>query len=270
MTGDLLWLYAVAGSEAGAFASGAYAGIEGRPVRAVEEGGLVALVSDVPADAYEQAALDEAVRDGRWLTPRATAHQAVNAEAHQTIEAVLPVPFGTIYRTDDRVREMLRTRAEELRAKLASLRGRSEWVVGLYRDTVRAAQHLAQVRDALAHALTRTGAPAAEPVLAGPGRSYLEARRNDSERRAELRGLDEEVAAAAHHALGRVSKLAFEESVIEDAGDLVARTTYLVRGEDEHRLADAIDGFNADWEVRGYELRAAGPWPPYRSSGVSA
>lgn len=131
-------------------------------------------------------------------------------------------------------------------------------------------RHLAQVRDALAHALTRTGAPAPEPVAAGPGRSYLEARRNDSERRAELRRLDEEVAAAARHALGRVSKRAFEGPVIEDAGDLVARTTYLLRGEDEHRLADAIDGFSADWRMRGYELRATGPWPPYRSSGVSA
>jgi hypothetical protein len=153
---------------------------------------------------------------------------------------------------------MLRTRAEELRAKLAALRGRSEWVVGLYRDALQAADHLAQVRDAMAHA-----APGG-----GPGRRYLEKRRDEGEMRAELRRLDEEAAVAAHHALGRVSKSTFEEPVVDDAGDLVARTTYVLRGEDEHRFADAVAGFNEDWKPRGYDLRATGPWPTYRSSGT--
>jgi hypothetical protein len=252
----LLYLYAVTGEDGAAFSG---SGIEGLGVRAVEDAGLVALVSDVPAAAYDQPALDENVRSGEWLTPRATAHQAVNAAAHGATAAILPVPFGTIYRTEDRLREMLRTRADELRAKLEALRGRGEWVVGLYRDTVQAAEHLGQVRDAVAHT---------EPVAAGPGRRYLETRRDEGERHSELRRLDEEASLAAHHALGRVSKRAYEEPVIEDAGDLVARTTYLLRGEDEHRFADAIDGFNADWKVRGYDLRATGPWPPYRSSGA--
>ncbi len=256
MSVSLLYLYAVSGSDGAGFTR---QGIEGLPVRAIEETGLVALVSDVPADAYDQPALDENVRDGTWLTPRATAHQAVNAAAHAATAAILPVPFGTIYRTEQRLREMLRTRSDELRAKLEALRGRGEWVIGLYRDTVQAAEHLSVVREAVAKH---------EPVASGPGRHYLESRKNESELRAELRDLDQEASLAAHNALGRVSKRAFDEPVVEDAGDLVARTTYLVRGEDEHRFHDALSGFNADWKVRGYELRATGPWPPYRSSGA--
>ncbi len=258
-TGTLLYLYAVTGQDGTSFASGDHPGIEDQPVRAIEESGLVALVSDVPAGAFDQAALDLNVRDGHWLTPRATAHQTVNSAAHAALGSVLPVAFGTIYRSDERIREMLRTRAEELRAKLAALQGRGEWVVGLYRDTVQAAEHLGQVRDAMAHG---------GPAPGGPGRRYLERRRDEGELRAELRRLDEEAALAAHHALARVSKSDFAEPVVEDAGDLVTRTTYLLRGEDEHRFADAVDGFNADWKARGYELRATGPWPPYRSSGA--
>jgi hypothetical protein len=259
MSATLVYLYAVAGADAGAYTSAGPSGVERLPVRAIDEEGLAALVSDVPSASFDQPALDENVRDGEWLTPRATAHQMVNAAAHAKLASLLPVPFGTIYRTDERVREMLRERGEELRAKLADLRGRSEWVVGLYRDTVQAAEHLAQVRDAVAHT---------EPVATGPGRRFLEGKREEGERRTELRRLDEEASLAAHHALGRVSKRAFDEPVIENAGDLIARTTYLVRGEDEHRFADAIDGFNADQKPRGYELRATGPWPPYRSSGA--
>jgi len=253
---SLVWLYAVTAAK-----TAALTGIEGRAVRDIEEAGLVAVVSDVPEDAYDQAALDESVRDGEWLTPRATAHQSVNAAVHAATDAVLPVPFGTIYRTDERVREMLRTRADELRAKLEAVRGRAEWVIALYRDTVQAAEHLSTVRDALEHN---------EPVAAGPGRRYLEDRKSESARRGELRRLDEEATNSAHHAIGRVSKLSFEEPVVDTAADLVARTTYLLRRSDEHRMHDAIRGFNGDWQERGYELRATGPWPPYRSSGVTA
>lgn len=249
---SLVWLYAVTGSW-----SGKLEGIEGGVVRAIGEAGLAAVVSDVPESSYEQAALDEHVRDGDWLTPRATAHQAVNASVHRAAEAALPVPFGTIYRGDERVREMLRARAEELRAKLAAVRARSEWVIGLYRDSAAAAEHLSKVRDA---------PQPAEPVTVGAGRRYLEERKNDHSRRAEMARLDEEAAAAAHHAVGRLSTHSFEEPVVDVTADLVARTTYLVGAEDEHRLHDAMRGFNADWKERGYELRATGPWPPYRSA----
>ena len=259
-TATLVYLYAITGEDGAAFAQHADAGVDGRPVRSVNEGGLVALVSDVPVEEYEQVALDQNVRDGHWLTPRATAHQAVNAAAHAACDSALPVPFGTIYRGDDRIREMLRERAAELTAKLASLRGRSEWVVALHRDTVHAAEHLGQVRDAMAP----------REAAGGPGKRYLEKRRDEGELRADLRRLDDEAALAANHALARVSKTSFDEPVVDDAGDLVARVTYVLRGEDEHRFSDAIDGFNADWKARGYDLRATGPWPPYRSSAGRA
>lgn len=259
-TGTLVYVYAIAGADAATWiAAERPKGLERRSVRAIEEAGLAAIVSDVPAEDYAQSALDEHVRDGRWLTPRATAHQSVNAAVHTALDAALPVPFGTIYVAEDRVREMLRARADELRAKLASVRGQAEFVVGLHRDAVRAAEHLSKVSDAMAHR---------EHVTVGPGRRYLEEKQAEGAQRTELRGLDEAAAASAHEMLARVSRHSFEEPVVEEAGDLIARTTYLLRREDEHRLHDAIQRFNRDWEDRGYELRVTGPWPPYRSSGT--
>lgn len=258
MSGTLVYLYAVT-TPATTWSGSRPSGLEGEPLRTIEEGGLAAIVSDVPESAYGQDALDANVRDGRWLTPRATAHQEVNAAAHAALDAVLPVSFGTIYRSDERVREMLRERNAELTAKIASVRGQAEWVVGLHRDVVEAAEHLSKMRDAIAHK---------EHVAAGPGRRYLEDKKAEASVRAELRGLDEEAGASAHQMLARVSRHSFDEPVVAEAGDLIARTTYLVRRQDEHRLHDAVERFNADWRDRGYELRATGPWPPYRTSGA--
>ena len=249
---SLVWLYCVTRAPAAAVG-----GIEGAPVRSIEEAGLVAAVSDVPEEHYDQPALDEHVRDGEWLTPRATAHQSVNAAVHRAAEAALPVPFGTIFRSDERVREMLRARADELRAKLESVRGRAEWVIALYRDAPKAAEHLSKIREALEQKA---------PVAAGTGRRYLEGRKVEGERHAELRRLDEEAAGAAEQALARVSKQRYAEPIADRDADLVARATYLVRASDEHRMRDAMHGFNTDWNDRGYELRATGPWPPYRTA----
>jgi hypothetical protein len=260
-TATLVYMYAVAAEGAAQWTrSQSPKGLEDRPVRTVDESGLAAIVSDVPADDYDQPALDERVRDGDWLTPRATTHQSVNAAAHAALDAVLPVPFATIFTTEDRVREMLRVRAEELRAKLAQVRGQAEWVIGLYRDLSQAAEHLSQISDAVAHR---------EHVAAAPGRRYLEEKAAEGSKRTELRGLDEAAAKSAHEMLARVSRHSFDEPVVQDAGELVARTTYLVRREDQHRLEDAMRRFNSDWHDRGYELRATGPWPPYRSSGAA-
>lgn len=257
-TDTLVYVYAVAASDAAAWiARERPAGLEGRKLRAIEEGALAAIASDVPTEDYEQAAIDEHVRDGRWLTPRATAHQDVNAAAHRALDAVLPVPFATIFTSEDRVREMLRTRAEELRAKLVSVRGQAEWVVGLHRDMPKASAHLSAMGDAMAHRDRDTS----------PGRRYLEEKQAEAGRRTELRGLDEAAAGSAHEMLARVSRHSFEEPIVQDAGDLIARTTYLVRTADEHRLQDAIERFNGDWADRGYSLRSTGPWPPYRTSG---
>lgn len=259
-TRTLVYMYAVAGEDAARWTMREkLKGLEQGDVRAITESGLAALLSDVPSTSYDQGAIDESVSDEQWLTPRATTHQAVNAAAHAALDAVLPVPFATIFTTEDRVREMLRTRAQELRAKLVGVRGQSEWVVGLYRDLPRASKHLSEVSDAVAH----------RPHDSGPGRRYLEQKGSETSRRAELVGLDQAAAGSAGEMLARVSKHSFEEPVVQEIGELVARTTYLVRREDEHRLDDTIRRFNADWRDRGYELRATGPWPPYRSSGAA-
>lgn len=258
MSGRLVYLYAIAGPDGSRVRT--TDAIEGRPVRTLETSGLVALVSDVPETAFEQTALDEHVRDPEWLTPRATAHQSVNAAALEQTEAALPVPFGTIFRSDERVIEMLAGRADELKARLAAVRGRTEWVVGVHRDTPQAAEHLSRLSDAVA---------GREPAAVSAGRRYLEARKDEAARRERLRRLDVEAADGAHASLSRVSTRAFDEPVVADAGDLVARMTYLVRRDDDARFRSAVEDYNAEWRERGYELRASGPWPVYRSSGMT-
>ena len=125
---DLRYLYAIAGAEnARAIAESELRGVEGGRVTAVVEAALSGATSTVRASDYDEAPLNEHLRDLDWLAPRAAAHQEVNGRLHELLDAVVPVSFGAIYRDDDGVRALLRSRAGELAERLASLRGRSEW-----------------------------------------------------------------------------------------------------------------------------------------------
>src|SRR5207248_2741369 len=113
-------------------------GIDERPVRTIVGGALAAVTSDVDEDAYGTDALNERVRDLEWLTPRAAAHQAVNARLLEIADAVVPLAFGALYRDDDRVRDMLRDGGASLSMRVKALTGRAEWVVTVTRAQDRA------------------------------------------------------------------------------------------------------------------------------------
>ena len=68
-----------------------------------------------------------------WLAPRAVAHQEVNHRIHELAEAVIPLAFGSVFRDDERVRALLRRQSNAFEERLHRLRGKSEWVVALYR-----------------------------------------------------------------------------------------------------------------------------------------
>lgn len=249
----LVYLYAVVPPAGGAWlASAGLRGIAGGPVRAVGEAGVVGAVSDVPEAEFGQEALDRNVADADWLAPHAAAHQDVNAALLDELGAVLPLAFGTIFRSDDRVREVLRARGAELAAGLAAVAGRVEWVVTLDRDRRAAAAYLTSIRTA----------PSAEE--AGQGRAYLLRRKAEVESTEELRALDREARAAFRVAALAAADEVSEEPIIE--GGPAARFTVLVRREREAVLRRAADEFAGQWRERGYEPRLAGPWPAYRYS----
>src|SRR5512132_3014957 len=106
----------------------ALTGIDDAPVRTIAEGPFAATTSELSDTEYAAETLNERIRDLDWLTPRAAAHQAVNERVLDIAGTVLPLSFGTLYRDDERVREMLREDVEQRARRLVALNGRAEWI----------------------------------------------------------------------------------------------------------------------------------------------
>jgi hypothetical protein len=257
---SLVYVYAIA--PAACPEPAALRGLDDAPVRAIREGDLAALVSDVPDAEFGEAPLNAHLADMEWLTPRAVRHQEVNAALTAMCDPVVPLSFGAVFRDGAGVTRMLQDRAAEIASRFAALRGKAEWILAIRRD-----------RPAALAALESGSAPLralrAEIDAAPPGRAYLATRRLDETKRQELRAADAEAITAAVETFEGASDRLFREPLVEDAGGtLLARFSVLAPRDATSALDRACDSFGQHWASRGYTADLSGPWPAYRFSTV--
>lgn len=206
------------------------------PVRILEEGELVAIVSDAP----------------EGLRPRRRdllAHQNVLSEAGAG-GSVLPMRFGSVAPDDDSVTRVLAERTEHYRERLSALDGRVEYNVKAGHDQ-EAVLHRVMAENAEVRAL-------AEANRQAGGGSYEDRLR-----------LGETVAAAVQ---GREAVDADElRRVLEPAAEVVsagpastgwlANLSFLVRRESAQDFLAAVE--EARRSHPHLELWINGPLPPY-------
>ena len=241
-----------------ALESAELAGIGGAPVRAIVSGAIAAATSDVPEDEFGSVALNEHVRDLDWLTPRASAHQRVNARLLELADTVIPLSFGALYRDDDRVYEMLRADAPDRVRSLAELAGRAEWVVTVTRDDADVPSAIADLR-----ALDE------EIRASAPGRAFLLEKRRTTVARDASEREDGDVAAHVFEELAGLAERTYREPVADGGRDIVALRFSLLAHRDDDRIDARIASLQDELAPRGYHVRATGPWPAYRFGSLA-
>jgi hypothetical protein len=240
-------------------------GLEDAPVRLVAAGPLAGIIGDVPDDAYSEAALATAVADLEWVGPRGVAHERVLTWFADR-GPVIPLSLFSLHAGEDRVRARLQADAERLRALLARLRGRREWLVRLWRE----ADSPPEAVDAASSALREL---AEQIAAAAPGRRFLLEKKRDALRTEERRRIGLAAARGTHESLAAAADGAVSLPPASDAAGvrrMVLNAAYLVTDdafEDFRRAAAAAE---ADAQDAGLRLELTGPWPPYHFARLDA
>ncbi len=258
MTGELRYLYAVASATAQARVAAANVrGIDGGRVEGIVEGRLLGVTSAVSASEYEEVPLNERLQDLEWLAPRAASHQEVNGKLVELADAVIPLAFGAIYRDDEGVRELLRSRADDFADRLLAVEGRAEWIVSIERDGTEAPT------GGAVRALDD------EIAAAPPGRAFLLGKRRDEVIREERRTRDAAVAEETWAKIEAIAERVYREALIEDpTATAIARFSVLARRDREVELGDVVRRLGGTGASEGYRVRLSGPWPAYRFGGL--
>ncbi|NSC20817.1 GvpL/GvpF family gas vesicle protein [Streptomyces albus subsp. chlorinus] len=207
-----------------------------RPVRVLERDGLVALVSDAPAD----------------LRPKRRellAHQQVLAEASAE-RPVLPMRFGSLSEDDRTVGEVLGERADHFRERLDALEGKVEYNIKASHD-----------QEAVLHVVM-----AEQPELRAESEALRAAGGGSYEQKLKL---GEKIAHAvqAHEATdaallrGALEPVAAEVSEGPQSTGWLANLSVLVDREQGDGLLAVIEELGTS--APQLDLRVNGPLPPY-------
>jgi hypothetical protein len=227
------------------------------PLYSIEAAGLVAAVSHVPASVFDEEPLNALASNLELLTPYVVRHE----EAVRALlgSAVIPMAFGTVYRTPEGVAAVLHESAAEFHALLARFQGRQEWGVKVIADT-----------DRLLQAAERESEPlqalAADAAAASEGRAYLIARkRHRLIADAAARLAADSVNDILHH-LAALSVDAVEDQRGPNqpgTEHLAGRAAFLVDDAALGDFQEAVIGLEQQYQPRGIRIEVSGPWAPY-------
>jgi Gas vesicle synthesis protein GvpL/GvpF len=248
---DGSYVYAVVDASPAAALTGLH-GIGGRPVRLVEAAGLAAVVSTVPLTEFGSEPLQRHLEDLRWLETTAREHHAV-VQAMTARGPVAPLRLATVYLGDERVRELLEQRREELVAALDRVRGRAEWGVKVFAGRLDEEQP------------TDGGPPTDRP-----GTAYLLRRRGARERAAQRRAALVERAEAVHAAFEELALASHryrpqDPALTGSSDEMLLNAAYLVDPDAESALAELARAQSRD----GVRVELTGPWAPYSFSELA-
>jgi Gas vesicle synthesis protein GvpL/GvpF len=219
------------------------------PVFVLDDDGLGAIVSEVPLAEFGDEALRSNLEEVSWVAAKVRAHEDVLERAAREAP-VLPLRFGTIYRSLDRVRDFLAGDRTDLASTLEQLRGKREWGVKSLVDRDRLGQAV--------HASDPRAAELAEATEAKPaGTAYLGRKRLERHLEARADQLAARLAGEAHERLAAVA----ERAVLERTAGL--KGAYLVDEARDDDFRRVLEDVGREYEPFGIRFELTGPWPPY-------
>jgi hypothetical protein len=221
---------------------------------------LEVLVSKVSLQEFGEEAVRAHLEDMAWLEAKARVHQGV-LEVSSIHQAVLPMRFCTIYESEERIRDMLDERYDDLIGALERLRNKQEWGVKVYYNAEALAQQVGRRSD-------RVRALGAEMEQKTSGMVYFLRKQQEGVVAEEVERVYAECAQRSHDRLAgcacdaAINPLQSKELTgWED--EMILNGAYLVAEERLVDFGEALEGLRAEYEQLGFAYAVTGPWPPY-------
>ena len=219
----------------------------GSELRAIEVGdSLWAIVESVPESEYGEAALANGLQNLDWVGPRAIAHERI-IESFLSATALLPMQLFTLFTSDDRVIEHVRSDRARIARILKRIENKVEWGLRLTWNEQAAREKAGRKRPA-------TGAEflARKRDVLDVNRKQLVAARRAADR--VYKAMKQKAAAAQRRT--NMERAAPGSRLLLDAA-------FLVPAAKKATFRAAIRQHTRELRAAGVSVSLTGPWPPY-------
>jgi len=231
----VLYLYGISASAPTTKIAGSVDGSS--QVERLESSGLTAWFSRVPAAEFGDQ-LSTNMENLEWLASVSVRHQRVASQVAESV-TLLPARFGTVFKTDESLKQHVAEKKSDLAATLKRIEGTEEWGIKLFLnpDT------------------------AASPIDVASGRDYLRAKATmvQVKRRKDL---DPDVVEFARELQAIAADSAPAGKVSSGQNNLEWQASFLVRKKDRPKWDQMLKKYATRWADRR-EIQCTGPWPPY-------
>jgi len=219
----------------------------GRDLRAIKVGEhLWAIVQSVPEAEYGEERLARGLQNMDWVGVRAIAHERV-IESFLSARALLPMQLFTLFTSDDRVVQHVRSDGSRIRRILKRVEDNVEWGLRLTFDETAPRAELSKRRIT-------------------SGTEFL-ARKRDVLDVTRTRVKAAQVSAdRVYKSMSRLATAAQRRTSLERAAPgsrLLLDAAYLVPTANSRAFRSAARQQTRDLRGGGISLSLTGPWPPY-------
>ena len=182
-------------------------------------------------------------------------HQRV-VEASRERWTTLPVRFGTLFKSDDGVKEFLTRSYKELHPKIEKFKDKEEYGLKVIIDKsdlrkldlkIDDNEEIKQIKEELKGA--------------GEGTSYFLKMKMDEAMKTEMLKKIDEISGDIHQNLSKVS--ATSCTLRSDITEILLNSSYLIDRNEKSKFDSQVHKIKKKYEPIGITLHVSGPWAPY-------
>lgn len=219
-----------------------------------------AIVKDVSANEFSEESLKKNFGDLAWIESHARDHIRIISEVMKN-RTVIPFKFGTIFNSEESLRQFIVDYSSSLTENLKNLKGKEEWSVKIYCDRTILNQQIGEISEDV-RALEQ------EISISQPGKAFILKRK-----KAELIGKEIEMVMricgqVCYEKLVTLSEQIqinnlMTKELTERTDDMILNVSCFVKNDKVGELMAEISKLQEKYKHVGFDLDVAGSWPPF-------
>ena len=219
-----------------------------------------AVTKKVSADEYSEENLKKNFLNLSWIEAQTRNHVQVISQIMESI-TVIPCKFGTIFTSEETLKEFLYNYSDFLHDNLQILKGKEEWSVKIYCNRTKLSEQIAQLSKTI-HDLE------VQIRSSSPGKSFLLKKKRMDLVEAEVDQLSSKHAQMCFDSLKKISELNTINKLLSNEltgreEDMILNATFLVKKKKVDEFIKMVDFLKKEYESDGFELECSGPWPSF-------
>lgn len=231
-----------------------------------EVNSLYVTLKFVSEDEYSETNVKKNISNESWLDINVRKHLKVICDIMQT-NTVIPFNFGTIYKSEDNLRDFLSTYSADFIDVLRHLANKEEWSVKVFCDKDKIIENISlfsqNVSDIELQIKSST-----------PGKAYILKKKKQDILEKEINCIYNNISKRVFTRLNELPDEYCLHSILpvelsEKNIDMIVNATFLIKIEQTDNFLKLADNLIAEHENIGLLMEITGPWPPYSFINLS-